>query len=61
MFYNNELEGRLNYLERELRIALNDIEVLKDGILDIEAKLENFINKEDKQNKGYEINNSDLF
>ena len=42
----NSLEAELNRLERELRVAeLNnwefDIEILKDGILNIEMELEN--------------------
>ena len=46
MFYDNELEGKLNQLERELRVAeLNnwefDIQILKDEILNIENEIEN--------------------
>ena len=45
MFYNNELEGRLNQLEKELNVAiLNnwefDIQCLKDEILEVEEELQ---------------------
>ena len=45
MFYNNELEGRLNQLEKELKEArLNnwefDIQCLKQEILEVEEELQ---------------------
>ena len=50
MLYNNELEAKLNGLERELKVAkLNnwgfDIVNLKDEIREVERELENEFNK----------------